>query len=67
MLNYPLTRKAKIQRHSISQDIPLNMAQQFATPSALLPNKHSGDMPFSHNDMVIIWKEFLKYLFFFSY
>ncbi len=49
MLNYPLTRKAKTQQRSTSQDMPLTIPQQFITPSP----KHA-DVPFLPDDMVII-------------
>ncbi|CAF5200555.1 unnamed protein product [Rotaria magnacalcarata] len=63
MLNFPLTRKARIQQRStsrsISEDMPLNMPLQFnSTTSSLLTSQQisatSGDMPFINNDMVII-------------
>ena len=64
MLSFPLTRKAKtLQQRSLarstSEDIPLNISQQFSTSSSLLHNnKHSlstpGNMPFLNNEMVII-------------
>jgi hypothetical protein len=62
MLNFPLTRKAKAQQRSMSRstsdDIPLNMPQQFVSSSSLLSNEHStsttGNMRFIHNEMVMI-------------
>ncbi len=58
IFNYPYTRKAKIQQRSISQDISLNVPQQFVTTSTLLPNQHSRstpeDMSLLNNDMVKI-------------
>jgi hypothetical protein len=63
MLNFPLTRKAKtLQQQSIarsaSQDIPLNISQQYATSSSILSNKRSisipEDMSFLNNEMVMI-------------
>jgi len=68
ILNYPYTRKAKTQQQqqrsmtrSTSQDIHLNLPQQFATTT-----KHSlsipGDLPFLTNDVILISKKiFEKY------
>jgi hypothetical protein len=61
IMNYPLTRKAKAQQHSMvrsdSEDVSLNMSQSFATPTGLLPPKHSLSAPdhlsFLNTDMVI--------------
>ncbi|CAF3758967.1 unnamed protein product [Rotaria magnacalcarata] len=62
MLNFPLTRKARIQQRStsrsISEDMPLNMPLQFnSTTSSLLTSQQisatSGDMPFINNDMLV--------------
>jgi len=68
ILNYPYTRKAKTQQQqrsmtrSTSQDIHLNLPQQFATTT-----KHSlsmpGDLPFLTNDVRLISKKFSKNIF----
>ncbi|CAF3505184.1 unnamed protein product [Rotaria socialis] len=61
MLNFPLTRKARMQQRStsrsISEDIPLNMPQQFnSTTSSSLTSQQksatSGDTSFLNNDML---------------
>lgn len=56
LLNYPLTRRAKTQQHSMSISSSQNLSQQFVNPSSLLSIKHSistsDDMSFLNNDMV---------------
>ncbi|CAF3932113.1 unnamed protein product [Rotaria sordida] len=61
MLNYPLTRKAKMQQRVLSraasQEIPMNIPQQFTNPSSSLTNQQrastSTDMSYLNNDMIV--------------
>jgi len=58
VVNFPLTRKGKAQQRSMSEDIHLNMPQQFVASSSLLTDKHtistSGNVSFLNNEMVMI-------------
>ena len=63
VLRFPLTRQAKTQQNSMTRSTSrdntlLNMPQQFATSSTLLPHKQSLSMPadlsYTNNDLVMI-------------
>ncbi|CAF3570841.1 unnamed protein product [Rotaria sp. Silwood1] len=61
MLNFPLTRKARMQQRSltraVSQDIPMTIPQQYSSSVSSLTNQPrastSADTSFLNNDMIV--------------